>query len=78
MKMVALAIIIDAMVFLSACDDSNTRNKVTTPTVGTIPTVNETKIPYGVGTFLIEADGVLYRCFDTGSNVGGLWCTRKP
>jgi hypothetical protein len=46
---------------------------------------NSSKEPSGIeepvkdrlNSYLVEADGVTYRCFDMGYH-GGLWCTVKP
>jgi hypothetical protein len=55
---------------LGACgDDRKSPEFKATPT-------NE--VPSYLRSYVVEADGISYRCFDTGSySSGGIWCTQK-
>jgi hypothetical protein len=63
-----LFILIPGLLFLGACGDgmssSNTDNgpeKITTDE--------------NVYQYLVKADGLVYRCFQTHDSRGGIWCT---
>jgi hypothetical protein len=62
-----LFILIPGLLFLGACGDDalstsdNGPEKITTDE--------------NVYQYLVEADGLVYRCFQTHDSRGGIWCT---
>lgn len=54
---------------LGACgDDRKSPEYKATPT---------NDVPRNIRSYVVEADGLSYRCFDTGSYTGGIWCTQR-
>lgn len=61
-------VLVPGLLLLGACGDDT-------------PDTPENKVRSANEKFnssLVEADGVVYRCFDTGNPQGGIWCTVKP
>lgn len=65
--------LIGTLALLTACGKESAG-----PVLNPHPVVANEGVPNSIGTFVIEADGVLYRCIDKGGYSGGIWCTRKP
>lgn len=78
MRILSVSIIIGATALLTACNIEGPGKVTKDSPASSHPTAIEIHVPGGIRTFVVEADGIQYRCFDTGSYSGGLWCTQKP
>lgn len=67
MKQTAFLLTSLMFIFLTSCGS----DKVDSPVN---KAYNNTKVPNYVQTYVIETDDNKYRCFDTGSYHGGIWC----
>jgi hypothetical protein len=62
-------VLIAGLIVLGACGAEKTSPEYKATKTNAVPSY--------LRSYVVEADGLSYRCFDTGSYNGGLWCTQK-